>query len=57
MSSGTETIALHGRLDPGTHWATYVRYPFHPGYSAVGIVVAAARADGTLGIVFNWPGL
>ena len=39
MSSGTERIVLHGRFDQGTHWEGYARYPFHPGYSAVGEVV------------------
>jgi 2-desacetyl-2-hydroxyethyl bacteriochlorophyllide A dehydrogenase len=40
MSSGTERIALYGRYDAGTHWEGYARYPFYPGYSAVGEVDA-----------------
>jgi 2-desacetyl-2-hydroxyethyl bacteriochlorophyllide A dehydrogenase len=40
VSSGTERIALHGRYDADTHWTGYARYPFQPGYSAVGEVVA-----------------
>lgn len=38
ISAGTEGIALHRRFDDGTHWASYVRYPFRPGYAAIGIV-------------------
>jgi len=43
VSSGTERIVLHGRFDADTHWAGYARYPFHPGYSAVGEVVAVGE--------------
>lgn len=38
ISSGTEGIALRGLFDEGTHWASWVSYPFRPGYSAVGVV-------------------
>ena len=38
ISSGTETICYRGESDPGTHWRQWVRYPFHPGYSNVGVV-------------------
>ena len=38
ISAGTEGIALHKRFDEGSHWAAYVRYPFHPGYAAIGVV-------------------
>jgi 2-desacetyl-2-hydroxyethyl bacteriochlorophyllide A dehydrogenase len=38
ISTGTETIGYGCRFDPGTHWANYVRHPFHPGYSYVGVV-------------------
>jgi 2-desacetyl-2-hydroxyethyl bacteriochlorophyllide A dehydrogenase len=38
ISSGTEGIALRGLFDPETHWANWISYPFHPGYSAVGTV-------------------
>jgi len=41
VSSGTERIALYARYDAGTHWEGYARYPFYPGYAAVGEVVAA----------------
>jgi 2-desacetyl-2-hydroxyethyl bacteriochlorophyllide A dehydrogenase len=38
ISTGTETIALNGLFDAGTHWADWIRYPFHPGYSSVGVI-------------------
>jgi 2-desacetyl-2-hydroxyethyl bacteriochlorophyllide A dehydrogenase len=41
VSSGTELVVLRGRFEPGTHWDGYGRYPFHPGYSAVGEILAA----------------
>jgi 2-desacetyl-2-hydroxyethyl bacteriochlorophyllide A dehydrogenase len=43
VSSGTERIALYGRFDRGTHWEGYARYPFYPGYSSVGEVVAVGN--------------
>ena len=43
VSSGTERIVLHGRFDSNTHWTGYAQYPFHPGYAAVGEVVAAGQ--------------
>lgn len=43
VSSGTERIVLHGRFDVDTHWTGYARYPFHPGYSAVGEVAAVGE--------------
>jgi 2-desacetyl-2-hydroxyethyl bacteriochlorophyllide A dehydrogenase len=41
ISTGTELTALHGTYDPGTHWDSWVSYPFRPGYSLVGRVVEA----------------
>lgn len=38
ISAGTEGIALHELFDQDSHWAAFVRYPFHPGYSAVGVI-------------------
>jgi 2-desacetyl-2-hydroxyethyl bacteriochlorophyllide A dehydrogenase len=38
MSTGTENIVFNRLFDPGTHWDLWVRYPFYPGYSAVGVV-------------------
>jgi 2-desacetyl-2-hydroxyethyl bacteriochlorophyllide A dehydrogenase len=39
MSIGTENIVFNRLFDPGTHWDNWVKYPFFPGYSAVGTVV------------------
>jgi len=41
MSTGTENIVFNRLFDPGTHWDNWVKYPFYPGYSAVGIVEAS----------------
>src|ERR1700729_153376 len=38
MSTGTENIVFNRLFDPGTHWDQWVRYPFYPGYSCVGVV-------------------
>lgn len=38
MSTGTENIVFNRLFDPGTHWDRWVRYPFHPGYCAVGVI-------------------
>jgi len=38
MSTGTENIVFNRLFDPGTHWDRWVKYPFHPGYCAVGVV-------------------
>jgi len=38
MSTGTENIVFNRLFDPGTHWDSWVRYPFYPGYAAVGTV-------------------
>ncbi|MEU5251871.1 zinc-binding alcohol dehydrogenase [Streptomyces longwoodensis] len=39
VSAGTEGIVLGRLFEPGTHWDQWVRYPFVPGYSAVGTVL------------------
>ena len=41
MSTGTENIVFNRLFDPGTHWDHWVKYPFCPGYSVVGIVEAS----------------
>ena len=41
VSAGTETIVLSGRSAPGSKWADFGRFPFSPGYSNAGEVVAA----------------
>jgi 2-desacetyl-2-hydroxyethyl bacteriochlorophyllide A dehydrogenase len=46
MSTGTELTVFNGAFEAGTHWQDYARFPFRPGYSAVGEVIA--RGDGVL---------
>lgn len=41
MSIGTENIVFNRLFDPGTHWDNWVKYPFLPGYCAVGTVLAS----------------
>ena len=43
ISTGTETIVLGRKFAPGTHWDKWVKYPFYPGYSAVGRVVEVSE--------------
>ncbi len=43
ISIGTELHALRGVFDPGTNWADWVKYPFRPGYSMVGRVIAVGE--------------
>lgn len=43
ISTGTEGICLSRLFEPGTHWDAWVKYPFHPGYSLVGRVVAVGK--------------
>ncbi|MBB5980562.1 zinc-dependent alcohol dehydrogenase [Kribbella solani] len=38
ISTGTETTALSGSFEPGSHWDSYVQYPFLPGYTATAVV-------------------
>ncbi|MDI9471007.1 MAG: zinc-binding dehydrogenase [Bacillota bacterium] len=40
VSPGTELTCYRGVFDPGTNWAAWVQYPFYPGYSSAGRVVA-----------------
>lgn len=40
VSTGTETICLERRFEPGSHWDRWVQYPFPPGYSLAGQVIA-----------------
>jgi len=41
MSTGTENIVFNRLFDAGTHWDNWVKYPFYPGYSTVGLVEAS----------------
>ncbi|MDD5199488.1 MAG: zinc-binding dehydrogenase [Terrimicrobiaceae bacterium] len=43
MSTGTENIVFNRHFDPGTHWDNWVKYPFHPGYTSVGVVDAVGE--------------
>ena len=40
ISIGTELNCLRGETDLGTNWYDWVKYPFRPGYSMVGRVIA-----------------
>ncbi len=44
ISSGTEKICLHRLFESGSHWSRWVTYPFAPGYSMVGRIVATERS-------------
>jgi len=39
MSTGTENIVLNRMFDADTIWDAWAKYPFYPGYSAVGEIV------------------
>lgn len=39
LSSGTDKTCFLGDFDTPSHWSRWVKYPFAPGYSAVGDVV------------------
>jgi threonine dehydrogenase-like Zn-dependent dehydrogenase len=43
VSTGTERTCLERSFAPGTHWDAWVTYPFHPGYSFVGVAEDGAR--------------
>lgn len=43
ISTGTECICLQSNFAPGTHWHSWVKYPFNPGYSNAGRVVQVAE--------------
>ena len=44
ISIGTESHCYNGIFDEGSHWAGWVKYPFHPGYSNVATVVEVGSA-------------
>jgi 2-desacetyl-2-hydroxyethyl bacteriochlorophyllide A dehydrogenase len=48
MSTGTENIAFNRLFEAGSHWDRWVKYPFYPGYSAVGVVEAVGPDVTTL---------
>lgn len=39
ISTGTESWCYRGEFDADSGWASWVKYPFHPGYSHVGEVI------------------
>ncbi|MBI3974551.1 MAG: zinc-binding dehydrogenase [Chloroflexi bacterium] len=43
ISTGTELTGLSGEFSAGSAWADYVRYPWRPGYSHVGRVLATGE--------------
>lgn len=48
MSTGTENIVFNRLFDPGTNWDNWVKYPFYPGYTSVGLVEAVGEGVDTL---------
>lgn len=38
ISTGTELTCLGAAFDPDSRWASWVKYPFRPGYAAVGAI-------------------
>jgi 2-desacetyl-2-hydroxyethyl bacteriochlorophyllide A dehydrogenase len=44
MSTGTENIVFNRLFDAGTHWDNWIKYPFYPGYSSVGVVESVGEA-------------
>lgn len=43
VSTGTERRCLTRDFAPGSHWDSWVAYPFRPGYSLVGVSESGAR--------------
>ena len=43
ISTGTELIVLNRMFDPGTHWDNWIKYPFYPGYAAMGEIVSTGK--------------
>lgn len=50
ISSGTEGIVLNRLFAPGTAWDAWAKYPFYPGYSAIGRVEKVGASVGKLQI-------
>lgn len=48
ISTGTECICLGRLFEEGTHWDEWVKYPFTPGYSMVGVVEQVGEAVTTV---------
>ena len=43
ISTGTEGIIFSRLFETGSHWDRWVTYPFHPGYSMVGRILAVGK--------------
>src|SRR6266852_9897749 len=48
VSTGSELTCLGRRFAPGSHWDEWVKYPFRPGYSGVGLVREVGKGVTTL---------
>ncbi len=48
VSTGTECIVLQSNFEPDTGWASWGRFPFLPGYSMVGRVLAVGPGTSRL---------
>src|ERR1039458_7914909 len=48
MSTGTENIVFNRLFAPDTHWDRWVKYPFYPGYTSVGVVAEAGSGVASL---------
>ncbi|MBN2287692.1 MAG: zinc-binding dehydrogenase [Candidatus Glassbacteria bacterium] len=48
VSIGTEMICFNGEVEPGSVWASWIKYPFEPGYSSVGEVVETGEGVGQI---------
>jgi 2-desacetyl-2-hydroxyethyl bacteriochlorophyllide A dehydrogenase len=46
MSTGTENIVFNQLYDPGSGWENYAKFPFYPGYAAIGTVEGAGEHAG-----------
>lgn len=43
ISTGTEGIIFSQMFEAGSHWDRWTSYPFHPGYSMVGRILAVGK--------------
>jgi 2-desacetyl-2-hydroxyethyl bacteriochlorophyllide A dehydrogenase len=50
MSTGTELTVFESAFESGTHWQQYAQFPFRPGYSAVGVIVACGEGVADLNV-------
>ena len=48
ISTGTELTVLHRNFEAGTNWERWIKYPFYPGYAAIGEVTQIGSAVTTL---------